>query len=390
MVRAGILAVGTALLLGLPARAFANAGVPFVVNRTSLGGAVVSEPTALVVESEDLTFRCELETCAFRAIYHVYNPTSTRQHVAGVFYGGVADQSVQVEARGADIRTRLAPEAIQATDATVQRIDPSLGAARNAFRRTGFTLVVEAGERVEVVFKGTMKPYYADLGREPYEFVIPALVVRHPLIMPELRTDAEHRYRYALSPIRSWGGSPVISVTVVLDPHTSWNTSGGGWQLFHEDGATVARRRIAASQASTLEFSYVRPGNDRGPIDGGPLLGVGARLDVRQFRMRAGWEAGWGSLFLGSAVVETDFSSRVTFVPTLEASTPNLMIVVPAIGAGVGLPVQLRSGGSPLVGLRMQGTLSFPALSLVFPVDYFPKGAGDDRWQLALFAQLSL
>jgi hypothetical protein len=392
----GSRALGAAALVALvllgPTRARANAGIPYAEDRRSLGGAVLTKATSLVVDSEDLTFRCAIESCDFRATYHVRNPGDAREEVFGVFYGGPSDQSVTVRAGGADIRKTVPPEAFAATDATVRQIDPSIdenGLARGFFRRTGFDLAVDAGQSLEVVFEGRIDPYYADVGEEPFEFVFPALMARHPYMMTKLRRDIDHKYKYALSPIRSWGGSPFIAVSIVLDRGTSWNADDGGWQVTTEGGATVARKRIASADASMLRFSYRRAGNEDRVLDGGPLVGIGGRLDAPDFRMRAGWEVGYTGYLVGSAVVESNFTSRVTFVPTVEAATPNIVLIIPAIAAGLGLPVQLHSGAAPVVGVRIQGTLSFPFLSLVFPVDYFPAGRSGEQWQLALMGQVS-
>ena len=49
----------------------------------------------------------------------------------------------------------------------------------------------------------------------------------------------------------------------------------------HEDGAFVARRTIAARDASMLSFTIVdRPGNT--VLNGGPFVGMGDRLDAGQ------------------------------------------------------------------------------------------------------------
>jgi hypothetical protein len=375
-----------------PVRARANAAQAQFLEGHNLGGAVLTKPTSLVVESEDLTFHCALNTCDFRATYHVRNSGESREEILGVFYGGQSDQSVKVSVGGVDIRRALSPETLAATDAAVRQIDPTVDAFHSGsspgFWRTGFDLGVDGGQSLAVVFEGALSPFYLDTGLKPYATT--ALRARHPWVMPgDWMGVRDRKYKYALSPIRTWAGSPVISVSVVLDPRTSWDTANGGrWRITTENGRAVARLRILSADASTLEFSYHEPGTDDGLHDGGPLLGIGGRLDEWEFRMRAGWEVGWGDYLIGSAVVESNLHSTLTFVPVAEVATRNYLVFFPAMGAGIGLPIQLRLGAPAAVGVRVQGTLSFAILSLVFSFDYFPSESAGAA-QFALVGQVS-
>jgi hypothetical protein len=71
-----------------------------------------------------------------------------------------------------------------------------------------------------------------------------------------------------------------------------------------------------------------------------------------------------------------------TFTKSREAATPDILVFIPSLGLGLGMPVQLRSGEPTLVGARVQLTLSFPVLSFVVPIDWFPAGAGSERAQV--------
>ncbi|MGA2124392.1 MAG: hypothetical protein ABSG58_08200 [Acidimicrobiales bacterium] len=141
-----------------------------------------------------------------------------------------------------------------------------------------------------------------------------------------------------------------------------------------------------ARDASLLEFTLLRKPATT-VLNGGPLLGLGARLDAPRFRMRFGYEAAVPWWMLWSASVETDFRAMTTLVPGAEIASPNVWAFIPSVALGAGVPVQLRSAQAA-VGGRIQLTASWPVVSLVMPIDFFPVAAAD-RWQVALFGQAS-
>ena len=377
-----------ALSVSLAPAAEANAPAPYVRQPDRLGGAFVVAPTSLVVEREELTFRCETtNTCAFRAVYHVVNPGEAREEVLGAFYG-IASQKVTVRADGLDARRELTPEQRAASDAAVSAIEPKvLSSYGEALRRTGFTLGVAAHARAELVFEGMMEPLLERYGFNREEFLIHALLARHPWLSTDPRDDDTAEYAYALSPIRSWGGSPNIEVTVRLGPGLHWAPPEGAWTVGRDAEGFVARTTVAARDASVLRFGTITPGTT--VLNGGPFVAAGGRIGPAELRTRLGYEIAYPQAVIYSAAVETSFHGRTTLVPLVEAATPDILLIIPSLGLGAGVPVQLRSGAPALVGARVQLTVSFPVVSLVMPFDWFPGGTGSEQGQIAMLAQAS-
>jgi hypothetical protein len=371
--------------VALARRADANAPAPFVRRAGNEGGAFIAQPTSLVVEHEELTFRCDGGTCDFQAIYHVVNPTDAREEVLGAFYGIMTDR-FEAKADGADARRTLTGEQLKTIDEAVAALDPDLVRDAEGLTRQGFTLAVHAHARVTLVFAGRMQPVTFDTtAGGMHEWGLMPLWTRHPWLSTPERDDATDEFAYALSPIRGWAGSPSIDVAVRCPDARCWPEEQTGWIVGDGGGDLVARRTIAARDAATLHFRVVRPG--RVFMNGGPLVGVGARLGTPGARGRFGYEIAAPPWIIYSAAVETNFKDTTTLVPLAELATPDLIILIPSFGLGAGVPVQVRSGSGPLVGARLQLTVSFPVLSMVLPVDFFP--GTSDAWQVGLFGQLS-
>jgi hypothetical protein len=381
-------AVVLALSLSLAPPVRANAPAPFVRIPDRLGGAFVIAPTSLVVEHEELSFRCDtVAVCSFRAVYHVANPGDAREEVLGAFYG-IAAQGVTIRADGLDARRQLTPEQRVASDAAVSAIEPKvMSSYGESLRRTGFTLGVAGHARTELVFEGAMEPVLQDYGDNREEFAIDAILARHPWLSTQARDDEGVAYAYALSPIRSWGGSPTIDVSVHLGRGMRWATTEGAWTVGVEGGGFVARTTVLARDASVLRFGMIEPGTT--VLNGGPFVAAGGRVGPAELRTRLGYEIACPRGVIYSAAVETSFHGRTTLVPLVEAATPDLIIIIPSLGLGAGVPVQLRSGAPTLVGARVELTVSFPVVSLVVPFDWFPGGAGSEQAQIALLAQAS-
>lgn len=380
---AALLALLATLTLSPPARA--NAPAPLVRADRNEGGAFVARPTSLVVEHEDLSFRCNGDDCAFQAVYHVVNPTDAREEVLGAFYGIAADQ-LTATADGADARRTLCPDQMSTVDNAVAVLDQEL--ARDDVARQGFYLAVDAHARATLVFAGRMQSVVFDTRSDVLgEFAFPPLATRHLWLGTRATEDTTDEYAYALSPIRSWAGSPTIEVTVRCPSARYWPADQAGWAVSEQDGDLVARRTIAAADASTLRFRVVHPGTI--VLNGGPMIGLGGRIDgTGEFRARLGYEGALPWWVIWSASVETSFKGTTTVVPLGEVATPDLIFVIPSLGLGAGVPVQIRQGAGTYVGARMQLTVSFPVLSMVLPVDVFP-GASSDVWQVGLFGQAS-
>jgi hypothetical protein len=188
--------------------------------------------------------------------------------------------------------------------------------------------------------------------------------------------------------IRGWAGSPNIEVTVRCPDARFWGPGQDGWTASHEDGAFVARRTIAARDASRLSFTIVgRPGHT--VLNGGPFVGIGDRLDAGQLRARFGYEMAVPWWVIWSASAETNFKGTTTLAALGEVASPDVMVIIPSLALGAGVPIQIRSGAATHVGVRLQLTVSFPVLSIVLPVDVFPGDSSDETWQVGLFAQAS-
>jgi hypothetical protein len=385
---AGSIGAALALVFALLAAsdpASANAAAPLYAP-DDLGGAFIVRPTTLVVEHEELTFRCAERQCEFEAVYHVRNPGDSREEVIGAFYGIKTDQFAAT-ANGVDARHPLTPDQLRAVDSAVGVFDPAV-AHDTAIAREGFALGVDAHASATLVFSGRMAPVSGTDGNAVGYMGLPPLETRHPWLGTHARVDQTDQYSYALSPIRDWAGSPNIEVTVRCPDARFWGPGQDGWTASHEDGAFVARRTIAARDASRLSFTIVgRPGHT--VLNGGPFVGIGDRLDAGQLRARFGYEMAVPWWVIWSASAETNFKGTTTLAALGEVASPDVMVIIPSLALGAGVPIQIRSGAATHVGVRLQLTVSFPVLSIVLPVDVFPGDSSDETWQVGLFAQAS-
>jgi hypothetical protein len=344
----------------------------------------VAKQTSLVVEHEELTFTCGGDDCRFVAVYHVLNPTDAREEVLGAFYGIEADQ-LTATADGADARRTPTDDQLRVIDDATAAIDTDVFAGGDVTRQ-GFWLGVEPHARATLVFSGRMRPVSFGTRSDLLgEFGFPPLSTRHPWLGTEGRRDVSDEYAYALSPIRSWAGSPSIDIRVRVPGARYWPSQEGGWVLGEQDGDLVARRTVAAADASTLRFSVVRPGTT--VLHGGPTIGVGTHFDGGRALGRLGYEAALPWWVIWSVSAETDFHTT-TVVPLGEVASPDIVLVFPSFGLGAGVPVQFRQGAGTYAGARAQLTISFPVVSLVLPLDVFP-GAPSGVWQGGLFGQAS-
>jgi hypothetical protein len=383
-------ACALALPLIIASTAEANAPAPFVREPPRLDGAFVAGPTTLVVEHEELSFRCDADgtRCSFEAVYHVRNDGDAPEEVLGAFYG-IASRDVSVRVRGADARHAVTPEQLAVMDAAVHALDPTVGGGHpESLGRTGFALALEAHTRADLVFSGKAEGVIDYEEGPGGEFALPPLKTRHPLLSTSPQSEVHNDFAYALSPIRGWAGSPTIDVTVRFPRSLEWKAMDGtAWRVAPEGGETVARASIASASASVLRFRLIRPGVTL--LSGGPMLGIGGRLDAKELRARLGYELADPYWLIYSAAVEASFHGRTTLVPVIEAATPDLAFIIPSWAFGLGVPVQVRSGEATLVGARAQVTVAFPFVSMVVPFDWFPGATGGDRTQISMMAQAS-
>ena len=332
---------GTALIVALVALVasdpvWANAAAPLFAPGDR-GGAFIAGPTTLVVEHEEVEFRCGELGCEFEAVYHVQNPGDAREEVIGAFYGIETDHFATT-ADGVDARRPLTPEQLRAVDGAVGAFDRAL-AQDTKIVREGFGLGVDPHARATLVFSGRIRPVSGTSGSVVGYMGFPPLETRHPWLGTHARRDQTARYAYALSPIRAWAGSPEIDVTVRCPDARFWESDQEGWTARSEDGGFVARRTIAAREASTLSFTIVdEPGNL--VLNGGPFVGIGDRVDAGQVRARFGYEIAVPWWVIWSASAETSFNGTTTLIALGEVASPDVFVIIPSVGLGAGVPVR--------------------------------------------------
>ncbi len=172
---------------------------------------------------------------------------------------------------------------------------------------------------------------------------------------------------------------------------SSWDISAEGfadgqaWTRTSDGGDDVDRIQIRSSAETKLSMRFTIAGSRL--LDGGPVAGIGPRLDSPEARARFAWEIGGPPYVLYQLGFETNFAGRATIVPTIEAATPGF-IFIPSLGLGVGVPVQYVNG-RVYPGGRAIVEISFPIVSLLIPVDFFPGLGAPDTGQVALLIQAS-
>ncbi len=388
-----VFVIGAAFAALFVARdASANAAAPYRRDPGAAGGAFVAGQTSLVVEHETLVIDCvEAERndteCRFEALYDVANPTDTDEEVLGVFFGA-SPEEMTVSMDGVDVRRAVKSEQVEEAARSIPKDAADRGETERAVdprRTTGFTVAVRAHDRKRVRFAGRLEPTYTYQEHDGY--ALPAIKTRHVFLGTEPRHHKRAEYTYLVSPIRTWGGRPPVDVTVRSSPSWAFQPEDHRWTTTREDGRMVSRLLTTAEQTSRLVYAFeISPPS---VYFGGPFAAVGPELEDAGPRWRAGVEMGLGPSFILSAAFES-FEEKTrksyTIVPAFEATTPNVFVFIPALSAGLGVPVQVHSVGPPRVGVRAQVGLAFPLLSFFVPLDvYFDDGA---RGQLAFMTQI--
>lgn len=105
---------------------------------------------------------------------------------------------------------------------------------------------------------------------------------------------------------------------------------------------------------------------------GGPFFGAGAAFSFgaasgTSFRARLGYEIAAPAFLLISLALETDFQRSHTVVPVVSVASEGLLSVIPSASLGVGIPVDLAP--SARAGVRLQLTLHWPFVGVVFAAD---------------------
>ncbi len=188
-------------------------------------------------------------------------------------------------------------------------------------------------------------------------------------------TPLDSRHWFADMPTRAWvHWLPQGDVAADLRTHVeielprSWRVQAVAGVEATRDGD---RRRLVVDLPSgePQTLALTEPGLRLG----GPVVGFGGGLgDYRGFRARIGWEQMYPELLGYSAMLETNFIDNLVVVPAVEVShpIPAPLFFLPQVGLGIGAPVQILPDAR--VGLRGLGSLTWPFVSFVFAVDWYP------------------
>jgi hypothetical protein len=402
----GIFGLGVAALAcATPARA--NAPAPFSRPAGAAAGIVAERQSPLLVEREEIVVDCAKEgeaplhaDCSFVATYFLYNPTAAEEEVLGAFYTAEqadADRSrapaptrVTALLDGADVRTQATDDQLARMDAVV-REDPEIAALE--LGREPFRIVVGAGRRGQLVFAGPLPPIRYARTSPPEGYAIPAIVARHVALASTSSREwetSDEEFLYLISPLRGWAGDPSVHVTVRHHSSRGFTPASpvAGWTMATDGRVTTARAVVRASSKENLRF---RVEHIPLPVhNGGPVVGIGPRIGREELRVRLGYEVGISSFLVLGASAETNFQQYVTAAMTLDAATPCVFFFIPSLAIGAGVPVQVRRGEPARVGARGQIGMSWPILSIVLPIDYYPvENSSGSHVEAAFLTQVS-
>ncbi len=123
---------------------------------------------------------------------------------------------------------------------------------------------------------------------------------------------------------------------------------------------------------------------------GGPQVAVGYGFGAaRGARVRLGYQLAAPERFLHSLSVETDLRGRWTVTPLSQVAS-DWYLIVPSVGFGVGVPVQVAPEVRP--GVRVLADAHLGPLGLVINVDAYPALRSNQtvQWQFMVGPQLAL
>ncbi|NMO16633.1 hypothetical protein HPC49_20480 [Pyxidicoccus fallax] len=338
---------------------------------------------------ERLDFDCaEAEreaACRFEARYRLRNGTSEAEVIDAAFLG----------LRTHEVSVRFDGEPLPVTEGQADPPGPGSGiwetapaaspedafgrlahTAHTAVERFGFTLTLPPGREGELVVRGVVRLERRFL---PSGYVWPAVRARHVLLSSEPARATHWDIDYLLGPIRTWAGNPALHVSVRApaawevgsSPDTFARTPpvATGWRLRREGAQVVAERHLEA--ASAPEWLNITLTKRTRWIPGGVQLGLGARLGAdSRFMARLGYQLAAPEPLLHSLSVETDFREQLVLTPLSQYATPQIAII-PSLGLGLGVPVQVRPDVRP--GLRLLADLHFGPLGAALSWDHYPK-----------------
>ena len=348
----------------------ANAAAAFWRTPGAAGGAWVDGPSPVLVTHEDLRITCrEVDhdaTCTFVATYSLLNSSSASVSIRGAFYG-TSDASIELDGRS----VRVDGADRKALDAVEESAVATPDATTHTTSETPFELTTLASAQGTLVFRGKLDPTYGERrgGQEGF-LVFPAYRVRHPVVSGEGSGPRRFEFQYLVYPLRSWAGPRAVHVEL------RWP---GSWDYAHPalDGAPPFAIARGSENVATVDADGARAGTlgmafrlaARTIVDGGPFIGAGGQFEPKELRLRAGWEIAGPSAVSYSLAAETNAKDRFLVAAVVEASLPNLFLLIPGLGIGAGPEVGWSSVTGAYGGARLQASLSWPFLTLVAPVD---------------------
>jgi hypothetical protein len=229
-------------------------------------------------------------------------------------------------------------------------------------------VVLPPGRSATVELRASVTLWPAD---GPSPFVIPALSTRHLLLGDDPNDGAELQ---PLDYATGWGAEPRRSTEVEMAPALP-----SGWALVTSDTQRLSEDE-PSREVRAIRLSIRRP--PQLVFHGGPFIAAGGSFQ-RGFRLRGGYEIGFVQPLLASVSVETGFDDLV-IAALIEVALPQLMVVVPSLGLGLGVPVRVV----PDVEVGMRIELSAVAVvGFISTFDYYP---GTDHWEVALLGRVSI
>ncbi|MDY7230997.1 hypothetical protein [Hyalangium rubrum] len=392
------------LLVAVPAAANVAASTRMPAAFTLSPGTARTRSEVL---GEELSFDCSgaerEEACRFEARYRLRNGTSEAEVIDAAFLGiRVSEVRVAFDGEPLPVAEGQAdpPESVldtgDAAQAPLAHEEALERLASTSVERFGFTLTLPPARGGELVVRGVVRLERRFL---PSGYEWPAVQSRHVLLSSEAWRATHWDIDYLLGPIRTWAGNPELHVTVRFpsawevgsSPDASARTQpeATGWQVRREGAHAVAERRFEAASAPEW-FNIALTQRKSWWIPGGVQLGVGAQLgEGSRFMARLGYQLAAPKSFLHSLSVETDFREQLVLAPLTQYATPQILII-PSLGLGVGVPVQVLPEARP--GLRLLVDLHFGPVGAALSWDHYPRlrEGADTFSRLALLLQVGL
>jgi hypothetical protein len=296
-------------------------------------------PSPLELSEAKLTMKCERSDtldCELTGSYRIHNPTSAEiREELSVSFGGSAE--------------------ILVDGAAVPLKDPRASGYHRVVA-VPVELVVAAGATRTLVVRGRAHVWNH---RRESGFLFPANSVRH-LALANHRADEEYELQFQLDALRTWPGAPRVELEIDVPA------------LFGV-GGPMAREREGHYRLTTDKSENVDVTLYHSPVvyPGGVFAAIGGSTgDAKGLRLRLGGELAFRPWLLGSVAYETNAKGAHFVVPTVHAATP-MIVFIPSLGAGLGMPV--RFAPTTQVGVRLQFDLHLACFGFLTTIDMYPK-----------------